>query len=147
MNKLIAVSLLVFIGCHKKENNKLNQHNPAQSEEIRSLEVINFGGKFGVYSRISINHDSVHYSHKINTEPHKMEFSQKIKAEDWKNIINKIDLNAFRNVTEGKSLQPMDGIDTKIMIISNKDTLSKINAYDNPIWKSILENVHQYHQE
>ncbi|WP_347220157.1 hypothetical protein [Chryseobacterium sp.] len=62
---------------------------------------------------------------------------------DWKNIVNTIDINTFRNVKEGKSMQPIDGFDTKIIIISNAHTVSKMNAYKNLIWKNILENINQ----
>lgn len=145
INKLIIIFLLSLIGCNK--NNKPSQHNPIHTEEIRSLEVVNFGGKFGVHSSTLINHDSVHFRHKINRESHNLEFSRKIKPEDWKNLVAEINLNDFRNMKEGKSMQPIDGIDSKIVMITNTDTISKMNGYDHPVWENILNHVFRFNKE
>ncbi|ULT24519.1 hypothetical protein KUH03_37095 [Sphingobacterium sp. E70] len=53
--------------------------------------------------------------------------------------------NQFSRISvleEGKSVQPVDGVDTQIIIISDVDTISKMNAYNNKIWKSIVEHVY-----
>lgn len=138
----------MFIACSKKENKKAGQSGSTNIEQIRSVEVVNFGGGLSVYSSTLINQDSLYYQHRMATvESHDIKFSRKINPEDWRNIVAKINLNTFRKVKEGKTMQPVDGIDTKIVIISNKDTISKMNGYDQYVWKNILDEVSRYDKE
>ncbi|MNX44049.1 hypothetical protein D3C86_745280 [compost metagenome] len=62
--------------------------------------------------------------------------------QDWEALITQINLGEFRSSEEGKSVQPVDGVDTQIIIVSDVDTISKMNAYNNKIWKSIVEHVY-----
>ncbi|RKE56314.1 hypothetical protein [Sphingobacterium detergens] len=144
MYKLVILSLFL-IGCTETKNKTSNSHGVMKDVVIKSIEVINTGGQLGSHSRMLIDRDSTHYRLTVAANPaDNSEYHKKTVPKDWKDLTAQINLAEFRSSEEGKSIQPVDGVDTQIIIISDVDTISKMNAYNNKIWKSIVEHVYQH---
>lgn len=147
MGKLIVLSLFTFVGCKEGKKNT-GQAVVVNAEHIKSIEVVAAGGEMGFYSSILMDKDSIHYQRTIAVnEAENLKYSKRTKPEDWKNLVGKINLDAFKMVKEGRSIQPVDGVDTKIIITNDKENVSKMNAQDNPVWQNVLDDVHQCNGE
>ncbi|WP_104382137.1 hypothetical protein [Sphingobacterium sp. HMA12] len=142
MYKFIVLSLSL-LGCTDGSHKTPNQPKAMEDVEIKSVEILSSGGELGYHTRILINKDSTHYKQTVAANPgNNSEYHKKTSPQDWKILIAKIDLVEFKASEEGKSVQPVDGIDTKISIVSNRDTTSKVNAYHSTVWKKIFEYVY-----
>ncbi|WP_160139983.1 hypothetical protein [Chryseobacterium sp. c4a] len=143
LGKLMILSLLILISC--KENKSKTDHNIMEhTETIQSVKMVSAGGELGFSSSTLIDKDSIHYSRTVAAnEAENLTYSRKVKTEDWKNLVATTDQKLFRAAKEGKSVQPVDGIDTKIIITTSTGGISKMNAYDNPVWKNIRDLVDQ----
>lgn len=143
MYKLTVLSFFL-LRCADSNNHKTAQPKNMENIEIRSVEIMCAGGQLGYSSRMLIDKDSTHYKQTVAVNPEKnSEYHKKTVSQDWSNLIANIDLVAFKSAKEGKSVQAMDGIDIKIIVVSNSDTISKMNAYNNSEWKYIVEHVYQ----
>lgn len=143
MYKLTVLSLFL-LSCADSNNHKTAQPKVMKNIEIQSVEIMCAGGQLGYSSRMLIDEDSTHYKQTVAANPEKnSEYHKKTVPQDWHNLIAKINLVAFRSSKEGKSVQRMDGIDINIIVASNSDTISKINAYNNSEWKYIVEHVYR----
>ncbi|BAP32509.1 uncharacterized protein CHSO_3472 [Chryseobacterium sp. StRB126] len=115
------------------------------TETILSVKVVSAGGELEFSSSTVIDKDSMHYHRTVAAnEADNMAYNRKVKPEDWKNLVDKIDLKMFGAAKEGHSVQPVDGIDTKIIVTTGAGDISKMNAHDDPEWKKILDDVEQY---
>ncbi|MEI2273495.1 hypothetical protein OHD16_15205 [Sphingobacterium sp. ML3W] len=145
MYKLVVLSLFL-IGCTETKNKTSNSPGVMKDVVIKSIEVINTGGQLGFHSCIFIDKDSTHYRQTVAANPaNNSEYHKKTVSQDWEDLTAKINLAEFRSSEEGKSVQPVDGIDTQVIVVSDAGTISKMNAYNNKIWKSIVEYV--YHDK
>jgi len=145
MYKLVILSLFL-ISCTETKNKTSNAPRVMKDVVIKSIEVINTGGQLGFHSSMFIDKDSTHYRQTVAANlANNSEYHKRTVPQDWENLTAKINLAEFRSSKEGRSVQPVDGIDTKIIIVSNTDTISKMNAYNNRVWKSIVEYV--YHDK
>ncbi|MDF2476573.1 MAG: hypothetical protein K0S24_2056 [Sphingobacterium sp.] len=143
MYKLTVLSLFL-LSCADSNNHKTAQPKVMKNIEIQSVEIMCAGGQLGYSSRMFIDEDSTHYKQTVAANPEKnSEYHKKTVPQDWHNLIAKINLVAFRSSKEGKSVQRMDGIDINIIVASNSDTISKMNAYNNSEWKYIVEHVYR----
>lgn len=144
MNMLIILPVFILIGC--KENKRTSQQNMmVHTETIQAVKVFSAGGELGFSSNTVINKDSIHYTRTMAAnEANNRSYSRKVKPEDWKNLVDKIDLKMFGGVKEGYSVQPVDGIDTKIIITTSAGEISKMNAHNDPEWRKILDDVEEY---
>lgn len=137
---------MIFISCQENKS-KTDQSNTIHTETIQSIKAISAGGEMGFFSSTSINKDSIHYSRTVAAnEAENFTYSRKVKPEDWKNLVDKVDQKLFGAIKEGKSVQPVDGIDTKIIITTTTGDISKMNAYDDSAWKSIRDIIDQYNE-
>ncbi|MGE8556622.1 MAG: hypothetical protein ACN6OB_22095 [Chryseobacterium jejuense] len=144
MNMLMILSIFTFIGC--KEDKSTSQQNMiVHATTIQSVKVVSAGGGLGFSSSTVIDKDSIHYSRTMAAnEANNMKYNRKLKSEDWKNLVDKIDLKMFGAAKEGHNVQPVDGIDTKIILTTSAGDISKMNAHNDPGWKKILDDVEQY---
>lgn len=143
MYKLTILSLFL-LSCADSNNYKTAQPKVMKNIEIQSVEIMCAGGQLGYSSRMLIAEDSTHYKQTVAANPEKnSEYRKKTVSQDWNNLIANINLVAFKSAKGGKSVQSMDGIDIKIIVVSNSDTISKMNAYNNNEWKYIVEHVYQ----
>jgi len=142
MYKLVILSLFL-ISCTNNKNRTVNQPTITKDVDIKSIEIISSGGQLGSHTRMLIDKDSTHYRLTVAANPaDNSEYHKKTVPQDWEALITQINLGEFRSSEEGKSVQPVDGVDTQIIIVSDVDTISKMNAYNNKIWKSIVEHVY-----
>lgn len=142
MYKLVILSLFL-ISCTNNKNRTVNQPVVMKDGGIKSIEIISSGGQLGSHSRMLIDKDSTHYRLTVAANPaDNSEYHKKTVPQDWEALITQINLGEFRSSEEGKSVQPVDGVDTQIIIVSDVDTISKMNAYNNKIWKSVVEHVY-----
>lgn len=147
LDTLMALLILIFIGCKENKNSKDHDVN-TNSELIQSVEVVSAGGELGFSSKTSIDKDSIHYDRTVAANPSdSLSYNRKMKSEDWKNLEDRIDLKMFGATKEGPSVQPVDGIDTRIIITTSAGEISKMNAQNNPQWKNILGIIDQYNDE
>jgi len=139
----IVVLFLFLISCTNNKNRTVNQPTITKDVDIKSIEIISSGGQLGSHTRMLIDKDSTHYRLTVAANPaDNSEYSKKTVPRDWEDLTAQINLVEFRSSEEGKSVQPVDGIDTQIIIVSDVDTISKMNAYNNRVWKSIVEHVY-----
>lgn len=147
MNLLMILSVFTFISC-KQDKRNAEQINKVDLLEIQSIKVVSAGGELGFSSSTVINKDSIYYSRTMAVnEANNMEYSKKLKPEDWKNLVDKIDVKMFGAAKEGHSVQPVDGIDTKITITTTAGGISKMNAHNDPEWRKIQDRMDQYSGE
>lgn len=143
---LLFILALIFICCTDEKSKGRNQLTVMKETELKSVEVISTGGELGFYAHLSIDKDSTHYKQTVATNPaDNSEYHKQTDLQDWKNLTIKINLTTFKTAKEGKSVQPVDGIDTKVVIVSNTDTISKMNAFNNSVWKDVVEQL--YHRQ
>lgn len=146
INLLMILSVFTFLNC-KEDKRKTEKESIVDIPEIQSVKVVSAGGELGFSSRTVINKDSIHYSRTMAAnEANNMEYSKKLKPEDWKNLVDKIDVKMFGAAKEGHSVQPVDGIDISIIVTISASDISKMNAYNDPAWKRIRDIVDQYNE-
>jgi len=116
-----------------------------KNEEIKAITIISSGGQMGYSSFFKITKDSIKFSSYLAVDTTQNTTSNKrINPQDWNDIIAGIDLENFKNATNGHSVQPVDGIDTEILVNTNNGEISKMNAYDNEMWNCIQEKLSEY---
>ncbi len=143
---LLFILALIFTCCTDEKSKGRNQPTVMKETELKSVEVISTGGELGFYAHLSIDTDSTHYKQTVAANPaDNSEYHKQTDLQDWKNLATKVDLTTFKAAKEGKSVQPVDGIDTKVVIVSNTDTISKMNAYNNSVWRDVVEQL--YHRQ
>ncbi|OCA79011.1 hypothetical protein BBH99_20020 [Chryseobacterium contaminans] len=146
VNLLMVLFVFICISC-KQDKRNTEKNNMVGIPEIQAVKVVSAGGGLGFSSRTVINKDSIHYSRTMAAnEANNMEYSKKLKPENWKNLVDKIDVKMFGAAKEGHSVQPVDGIDTKIIITTSAGDISKMNAYNDSAWKSIRDIIDQYNE-
>lgn len=144
MNLLMILSVFTFISC-KQDKRNTEKNNIVDILEIQSVKVVSAGGELGFSSSTVISKDSIHNSRTMAAnEANNMEYRKKLKPEDWKNLVDNIDVKMFGAAKEGHSVQPVDGIDTKIIITTSAGDISKMNAHNDPEWEKILDIIEQY---
>ncbi|SDJ11758.1 hypothetical protein [Chryseobacterium jejuense] len=144
MNMLIILLVFILTGC-KEDKSTSQQNMMVPATTIQAVKVVSAGGELGFSSSTVIDKDSIHYSRTMAAnEANNMEYNRKLKPEDWKNLVDKIDLKMFGAAKEGHSVQPVDGIDTKIIVTTSAGDISKMNAHNDPEWKKILDDMEQY---
>lgn len=143
----MLLSLFLLVYCKENKSSK-DQTAVVSPEQIQSVKVMSAGGELGFSSSTSINKDSIHYSRTVAAnEADNLVYSKKMKSGDWKNLIDKVDMKLFGAAKEEQSVQPVDGIDRKIIVTTNAGEISKMNAYNDPAWKKILDGIDQYNQK
>ncbi|MCS4301064.1 hypothetical protein [Chryseobacterium sp. BIGb0232] len=146
LGKILIIILLVFVSC-KENKSKTDDNIMVHTETIQSVKMISAGGGLGFSSSTLIDKDSIHYRRTVAAnEAENLTYSRDVKPEDWKKLVATIDQKLFRAVKEGKSVQPVDGIDTKIIVTTSAGDISKMNAYDDPAWKSIRDIIDHYNE-
>lgn len=143
LNMLMILFIFTLVGC-KENKRKPEQNTAAHTDEVQSVKVASAGGALGFSSSTLIDKDSIHYSRTVATnEAENLSYSRKVKPEDWKNLVDAIDQKMFGAAKEGHSVQPVDGIDTRIIVTISGIDISKMNAYDDPAWKRIRDLADQ----
>ncbi|WP_347216161.1 hypothetical protein [Chryseobacterium sp.] len=144
LGRLMILPLFTLICCKQKESGQ-NQNMITHIEPVESVKVVSAGGELGFSSSTLIDKDSIHYSRTVAAnEADNLAYSRKLKPEDWKNLLDTINMKEFGAAKENPSVQPVDGIDTRIIVKTNAGEISKMNAYDDPAWKSIRDIIDQY---
>ena len=154
MFKISILILLFLSGCgtNSAKNNTNDKNDPpiseSNSKSINQVEITSKGGMQGVLAYCKITKDSVITEFSLSTNPSKnYSFREINNIVDWENFINKIDLENFKKGVNGKSTQPMDGVDTEIKIKTNNEEISKINADPNKTWVYILGFIDRYFKQ
>lgn len=142
---MMMISSLITLVCCQENKPKTDQNNTVHPEAIQSVKVVSAGGALGFSSSTLMDKDSIHYSRTVATnETENLSYSKKVKPEDWKKLVDTIDQKLFKSVKEGHSVQPVDGIDTKIIVTTSTGAISKMNAYGDPAWKRIRDLADQF---
>ncbi|VEH21616.1 Uncharacterised protein [Chryseobacterium nakagawai] len=142
---VLMISSIITLVCCKESNKKSEQNITVHTETIRSVKVVSAGGELGFSSSTLINKDSIYYNRTVAAnEAENLSYSKKVKPEDWKKLVAAIDHKLFGSAKDGKSVQPVDGIDTKIIVTTSAGAISKMNAYDDPAWKNIRDLAEGY---
>ena len=78
------------------------------------------------------------------SENKKIESKKAIPPTEAEEIFQNIDIEDFKNAVEGKSVQPVDGVDQTIILKLEGKDISKRNAHDNKTWNKILQLRSKY---
>lgn len=139
MKSLFSLSGLLLLGSC---GNAPSAQKVSESEHIAAIEVRREGGDMGYASWMRITRDSAWYwSNTVMTPENDDSFSRANTPEAWHELAGELNLEGFRAAMEGESVQPVDGVDTEIAILTNKDTITKRNAYENPEWNHVLRHT------
>ena len=71
-------------------------------------------------------------------------YQQEINENDRQNLFKAIGIQDFKKAVNGESQLAFDGIDTKITIKTNKEEITKMNAFTNKTWKIIFDSTAKY---
>lgn len=138
---MVLVLALTSQTCGRKAQKAMETEN----DEIKSIAIVSAGGQLGYSSFFEITKDSIKFSSHLAVDTTRnIAFSKRINPQDWNDMIGGIDLEIFKNATNGHSVQPVDGIDTEIIVKTNDDEISRLNAYDNEVWRWIEEKRNKY---
>ena len=148
MNKLLFVSFLLLINCGEKKPTATSpKENPeqVQKETIKSIEINSAGGQLGYVSHFIISKDSVIFQSDMTaSENKKIELRKPIENTDAEKVFSDINIDDFENALEGKSVQPVDGVDNTIILRTDEKEISKRNAHDNKTWMKIMQLKSKY---
>lgn len=132
MKHLILTSLIIFSCTHKTEVQKIVK----SENHVKSVSIATYGGEMGYSRSMKITGDSIYYDLNIAMDSTKRKHISKSNLSyKLQNIINPDQIIRFSEVTNGKSLQPIDGTDTEITIETDKNKYSVINGWDAEIWQ------------
>jgi hypothetical protein len=130
---------LFFLSC-KPQDNKSIKNN----EQITSISISTYGGEMGYMQNLKITQDSLYYNFNLMVDPAKKRSGSKLNSSyKLENLISKKQLASFSKTNNGKSRQPVDGTDTKIVIETKQKTLTVINAEGNVIWSNIETKLNE----
>ena len=136
MKKLFPLSLFFCWSCG--EATPPLQKFP-EPERIEAVERRSDGGDMGYASWLRITRDSVLYWNNTVMSPENDDsFRRANTPEAWQALTADLNLDSFRAAAGGQSVQPVDGIDTEIVVFTNKDTIAKTNAARSPEWNRLL---------
>ncbi len=144
-NTFFLAALLLLGSCATDTPSAAPPDTPPQPQTARILavEVTNSGGMLGHYSHFRYTPDSVLFVRLVSAAPENDDsFRRANTPEAWQALTADLNLDSFRAAAGGQSVQPVDGIDTEIAVFTNKDTIVKTNAYENPQWNQILNHTH-----
>lgn len=115
-------------------------------EEIQSVKMSSYGGMMGMTGDFIIRKDSTIYEHKLLRSPEKaVKKTKATSEEDWNDLINEIDLEAFKNAKNGESQLPIDGIDTKVTIETNLSSYSLVNGSEK-VFQIMIERMKRFNE-
>lgn len=97
-------------------------------EEIITIEKWKAGGRMGSALSLLINKDSVVKQRKSGFNGDSSSKVLLIKPEEWKKLINSFTLKDFQQIKNGRSKQPIDGIDIGYTIHTSAKTYYLING-------------------
>lgn len=148
MYKLLLLCFLLLINCGQKKptaTSPTEHPETVQKEKIKSIEINSAGGQLGYVSHFIISEDSVIFQSDMTaSENKKIESKKGITSGEAAEIFQNIDIEDFKNAVEGKSVQPVDGVDQTIILKLDGKDISKRNAHDNKTWNKILQLRSKY---
>jgi hypothetical protein len=130
---LILLILSVFaFSCFKKDEKKKNEH------KIKSILISTYGGEMGYSQSLKVTSDSLYFDLSLAIDSVKKRNETKLnKFYPLENFIDSNELLSFYKISSGKSRLPIDGTDTAIIIETEKNKYSVINAENNSDWRRI----------
>ncbi|KFF02813.1 hypothetical protein [Chryseobacterium luteum] len=140
--KILILSTSYFCALSLQSCNKTPQKTSVKvaKNEIKEVSMSTFGGRSTIRSSTyQITKDSIRYSLLAVDSTQNVHKSYINKNQDWKNLVNKIDLNQFRNLKDGNSHLAYDGNDTEITVVTDHETITKLNAENNKSWDNIVK--------
>lgn len=137
---------IIILSCNNKQSDieKTYSENIKEIQinkpEIKQIIIKHYGGR-------SLNDSIVYLINNKGFEFHvysknKEKSSSKVKELEegiFNDLINKIDLSDFKEITSGKSFQVTDGYDTEIRILTKNEIISKTNGFGNKNWDEIYK--------
>lgn len=133
-NKPILIFLLILFLQNGHKTTKNNDVVKASDNKITSVEWSNYGGQMGYQEHIIVTKDSIVRTLLVAMTDHKVKkIKYKNSGQDWEKLITSINLKDFRKIRNGKSYQPFDGTDEKILIKTKISADSIINGFDDKI--------------
>lgn len=139
MKNLLLLPLLLLLSCGGMSSPP--QPGPVDAERtyITAIEVRSYGGQMGFASCLRLTADSISFIRTTEMAPEQNDsFRRRANPASWQALIGDLDLEGVRKAAEGESKQPTDGIDTEIMVLTNRDTISRRNAYQSLEWQKLL---------
>lgn len=141
MKNLLFFSSLLLLGCGEKSSPAASPPKP-EATQILAVEVKSAGGQLGYTSQLRLTADSTFYTRTIMMEASQNDaFRRPTDPALWQSLTGDLNVDRFRNAASGESVQPVDGIDTEISILTNRDTISRLNAHESPEWQKILLKI------
>ncbi len=127
--------LLLLAGC-SSETPPVSQKGVP--ETIQKIEVVRAGGDMGYAAILVLTKDSVLFRSDVVVDSTlQQSFDRQMNAAQWQQLTSNADLADFESAQDGHSEQPADGVDTHIILTTNKRALSKRNAYENKTWGAL----------
>ncbi len=134
----ILISTFLFLGLATLIFSCSGVNQSHKVEEIKSISISTFGGERGYFQSLVITPDTMYYELGSSVDPANNKSIKKVnnkhKLED---LISANQLTSFSNITSGKSLLPVDGTDTEIMIKTDSSEFKVRNAENNGKWLAI----------
>lgn len=141
MKYALLSALLFLYSCSNQPATTAKQ----EPEKIRTITFNNAGGQLGFSSHLVFTPDSVFYLRHIHMTPESNDsFRRANTSEAWQALTGDLQLDSFRNAVDGPSVQPVDGIDTEISILTTRDTITKTNARESGEWMRLQVKAEAY---
>ena len=142
MIKTIFIVCLGFV-CFSCNEVKTNNKSKQVENRIKQVSISTFGGRSTTVSETYIfTKDSIHYRYYAHDTTRNNIKSYLNKVENWKGLVENINLGKFKTIENGKSYQETDGNDTEISITTdNGKEYHKINGDENIIWNNIYKEI------
>lgn len=136
----------ILYSCNIKHNKNVveneNKTNKDTSNEIEAIILSTYGGRSTIISQTYIiTKDSVHYTLLAHDTTKNKIRAYKNSQQNWKKLIDKVDLKNFEKIEDQESRQAYDGNDTKISIKTKDNQFKKMNAEKSPIWREIYKEI------
>ncbi len=139
MKVFYAFFLLLLAGCSSETPAVSGPASQKQTPEtIQKIEVMRAGGDMGYSAILVLTKDSVLFRSDVVVDSTlQQSFGRQMVPAQWQQLTANVDLADFESAQDGHSEQPADGVDTEIIVTTNKRALSKRNAYENKTWDAL----------
>lgn len=124
--------------------NRYDNSSSVEEDNIKSISVVVYGGDMGVSETYVITKDSVHFVYYLAADTTKNNANSSVNSsKKWESLLEKVDIDAFKELTNGRSKQMADGTDMDIIITTDKGEYIKTNGQGNKAWDAIYEEFIQ----
>lgn len=137
--KMIAIFIITlsFLSCNADNKSRKNDET-----NIKSISCNTYGGMMGLSIQFKVTEDSLYYEYSTASDARKNVKSQKFNGKyQFTDIIKNNQIEGFSKIENGKSMLPIDGVDTEIIVQTGKRIDTVINGEKNMLFLQILMNL------